>query len=362
MNRARWMGALALTAALATACGEDTTVNPPPLPPQISHGPHWVKMVDRSGRQVGLPSNDVWDVLVTTAGKVWMGTSGGIAVFPDPSTTVRETAFDQNQGLTNPKVRRLVEMDGKIFAATWGGGVSVYDLAGGTWSSIREADGLSSDLVNEIEVDGDTLWFVTQAGADVYVPGTGAFADHYDQDRGVLTALLSDVAIANTPRGRELLFVPKVEFQLQPDEVDQFGATLLRGATRIPMTLVNSGIPELNLHRAFYDPDDDVYYIGTATSGIAVLDMAASRWTTITTTDGLPSNEVYTVTKVAGVLWAATQGGIAWRRPNGRWQGYSRSGGLMEDRVRRVYSDNGQRLWVCYIEGGAGRVNPASVN
>ncbi len=360
MIRARWTAALAMAALLVTACGEDNTVSPPPLPPQISHGPHWVKAIDRNGRQIGLPSNDAWDVLVTTAGKVWMGTSAGIAVYPDVSTTRREMAFDQNGGISNPNVRRMVELNGRIWVATWGGGVSVYDLASGTWSAIREADGLADDRVAEITVEGDSLWFATQKGADVYDTVTDAFVRRYDSSNGVLTDLLSDVVVANTPRGREILFVPMVEFVVEDKDLGKYGATLLNGTLRVPMTLVNSGLPELQLHDGFYDADDDLYYIGTSNSGIAVLDMAASRWSTITMVDGLPSNTVYSITKVNGTLWVATQHGIARRKAGGRWQGYDRAGGLMADRVRRVYTDNGQRLWVCYIDDGVGRVNPAS--
>jgi ligand-binding sensor domain-containing protein len=55
-------------------------------------------------------------------------------------------------------------------------------------------------------------------------------------------------------------------------------------------------------------------------------------------------------------VWAATQDGLARLGADGKWQGYNTSGGLQADRVRRLYSDDGQRLWLGFVQGGAARV------
>jgi ligand-binding sensor domain-containing protein len=51
-------------------------------------------------------------------------------------------------------------------------------------------------------------------------------------------------------------------------------------------------------------------------------------------------------------MWAATQNGLA-KLVGTHWQPYGRSGGLPSDRVRRVYSDDGKRLWLGTIDAGA---------
>jgi hypothetical protein len=71
---------------------------------------------------------------------------------------------------------------------------------------------------------------------------------------------------------------------------------------------------------------------------------------------GLPSNTVYSLAYANGILWAATLNGLAKRVGEHRWQGYNRGGGLQSDRVRVVYSPDGDRLYVGFIEGGAARV------
>ena len=93
---------------------------------------------------------------------------------------------------------------------------------------------------------------------------------------------------------------------------------------------------------------------------MATLDPDAKLWTFYTTDSGLPSNVCYAITKVGSEIWVATQRGIARRLGDGTFRGYARGAGLPADRVRKVYTDDGSRLWLSLIEGGAARVNPAS--
>jgi ligand-binding sensor domain-containing protein len=56
-----------------------------------------------------------------------------------------------------------------------------------------------------------------------------------------------------------------------------------------------------------------------------------------------------------GVIWVGTQTGL------GKWIGsrftaYPRGSGLPEDRIRTVYVDPGNNVWLCFIEGGAAKI------
>jgi ligand-binding sensor domain-containing protein len=140
-----------------------------------------------------------------------------------------------------------------------------------------------------------------------------------------------------------------------------------RGSAVYVYTEENSGLPESNVNAIYFDDDDDLFWVAVSTQGVSSVDVDNSIWTNYTTVQGLPSNTVYSVTRAASpevgstsTIWVATQNGIARLKSDGTWQGYSTSGGLSSDRVRRVYSDNGLNLWCGYIAGGAARLKPTS--
>ncbi len=124
------------------------------------------------------------------------------------------------------------------------------------------------------------------------------------------------------------------------------------------LTPVDSDLPGLDMNDIFYDVDTGLFWLAFATKGIGVVDLGASTWQFYTTTHGLPSNQVYSLAKVNGVMWVATQKGIARQVGSGSWRSYNSGAGLRADRVRRVYSDNPDRIWLSYIEAGAGVVDP----
>jgi ligand-binding sensor domain-containing protein len=112
----------------------------------------------------------------------------------------------------------------------------------------------------------------------------------------------------------------------------------------------------------YYDSVDDSYWVAYVAKGISEVNVTAKTWTNHTLVQGLPSNTVYSITRAADnenknntVIWAATQGGLA-KLVNSHWESYGLSGGLPSDRVRRVYSDDGQNLWVGLVNAGAVRI------
>ncbi|MCH7549925.1 MAG: DNRLRE domain-containing protein, partial [Candidatus Krumholzibacteriota bacterium] len=460
-----------------------------------------------------------------------------------------------NDGLPNPKVRRLAEHDGKIYVATWGGGVGIYDIAGDMWTKLSTTEGLVNDLVSDIHIFGDNLYFATNGGVTFYDPVADTAASFVPHDE-----IVSGIEIAQTPRGLEHVYIPRVEFGIDPGTEGDHGITIARskfdaapdtvrllptkdntmyeadgslsngageylfagtgadamerralihfdiagnippnsriervrlklrmtsgppnlarislfpatqdwgestsqaggdesqggaaqtgdatwlntfypGATwntpggdmgelsvRIPVrdtqsyilstpkmisdvkewlgnpsqnfgwimvgedsvkvfgsrqsgitadrpelevvyrqiqviTPVDSDLPGLNVTDILYDSATDLYWLTFATEGIATMDISNRVWNFFTTSNGLPTNQVYAITRVNGVLWVATQNGIARQMAGGNWRGYNSGAGLIADRVRRVYSDDPRRIWLSYISAGGGRVDPDS--
>lgn len=550
------------------ACDDTKTLEPPPPEKQITTHRHYKKALGENNDQVGLQSDDVYDVLLTSGGSLWVGNRDGAAIFGDPSSTRRTEVFDQNNGLPNPKVRCMVESDGFIYVGTWGGGIGVYDLALGTWDILDTNDGLVNNLVADLEVDDDGAIIVaTNAGVSRYNPANGTITN-YTKAAGenvvgdLLDEFVSAVEIANTPRGKEYWYMPRWESGILPEERADHGITIARGEFNAPIridtlqasldntmyedvdgtlsngagqfiltgvgndgltrrglikfdvetvvptdavvlsarlrvrnvstgfsesdmrlqrtlkdwgegtsdagddekagapatagdatwkhamfpnsnwaalggdyhpdasaiieiramgaynlswvamaadvqgwargkfpnygwTLVNpdsikalgsrsnaiannnptlevrharftyitevtSAFPNPNVNDVYYDETNDLFYIAFSTKGLAVLDVPAARWTFMTTDQGLPSNLVYSIVEIDGEIWVGTQNGLARQKSDGSFQGYDRGGGLPGDRVRRVYSDRPDRLWLGFVESGAAWVRPTT--
>ena len=141
-----------------------------------------------------------------------------------------------------------------------------------------------------------------------------------------------------------------------------------RGTAVVEYTTVNSGLPEPNVNAIFFDEADPnaaegIFWVATSTKGVSRVNVENSTWTTFTAVNGIPSNIIYSVARAGApggaTIWAATQNGVARLQNNGAWQGYNTGGGLSHDRVRLVYSPDGAALWICYVNGGAARLNAA---
>jgi ligand-binding sensor domain-containing protein len=361
--RAARFATLSLIVAVA-ACEDDVTVAPPGLPPQIATTQTYVK------GSKGLPNNDVYAILAVSNGELWIGTEQGIAKYPSLSATSHSGASDivnELNGLPNPKVRDMVEYQGKVYVATWGGGFAIYDVAGDTWTSKTVADGLRHPYVSDIAISTDEarLYFATNDGVSIYDPAGQSFTSFDDLTRPVV----SSVAVRNSTAGFERWYGPKVE-SVEDESTEQLpdaGITVSRGTAVVEYTTVNSGLPEPNVNAIFFDEDDPnaaegIFWVATSTRGVSHVNVENSTWTTFTAVNGLPSNIIYSVARAAApgsgsTIWVATQNGVARLQANGAWQGYNTGGGLSHDRVRLVYSPDGTALWIGYVNGGAARLN-----
>lgn len=359
VHASRFVASLAALSMITVFVGcegeEETTVAPPAPPPQITTVQAYS----------GLPDNDVFAMLVLSNGEFWIGTEQGIAVYASVTATQRMGLVNELNGLPNPKVRDLAELDSKVYVATWGGGFAIYDIAGNTWTSRSVANGLRNSSVTDIEVspDENKVYMATNDGVSIYDPVADTFASFTTLTRPVVGA----VAVRNSMSGFERWYGPRVESIEDESQgpLPAAGITVSRGAAVFTYTMVNSGLPEANVNAIFYDSGagalgEDLFWVATANNGVSQVSVDQSTWTTYTTVQGLPSNTVYSVARIDGTIWVATQNGVARLKVDGTWQGYNTGGGLAADRVRRVYTDDGQRLLIGYIKSGAARLDPNS--
>ena len=119
----------------------------------------------------GLGASRVMTALKASDDRIWFGTwriddgVGGISIFDQGRFVESLTTQD---GLANDVVRDIAEdEEGRMWIATLGGGVSIYD--GIAWSSIDSKDGFSNEsfenLVTNIGIGRNgTVWFGTGNG------------------------------------------------------------------------------------------------------------------------------------------------------------------------------------------------------
>jgi ligand-binding sensor domain-containing protein len=363
-SRLFFLGLLLATVVIA-AC-EDNPVPPPPDPPaQINVKYRLTYNSDITDTVKGLQSNDVFDVIVDSQDRTWVATQAGVSRFRG---TTGDGKWNQNDELPNPKCRSLLEHNGKVWVGTWGGGVATHEMTSGMWSKLNVDSGLVNDMVADIAGVGNTIYFATNDGASIYTDDPQLdLNDRWETmpvgrpSDGILSPVVSVVLIAQTStRGQEVWFGPRMEELIQFGDEDNHGITVFREGLSQPIyyTMVNSGLTEPNVNDIYFDESTQLFWVAFSTTGLASVDVDASTWTYYTKVDGLPSDVIYSITKVGGVLWVGTQSGVAEMKSNGKFQGFGSSGGLPGDRVRRVFSDDPNELWSGYIGQGAALLDP----
>lgn len=134
----------------------------------------------------GLANNFVTDMVIDSEGRKWVGTARGVSVFSDNNTPHDKTddawtSYKKADGLADDDVRAIV-IDGAEYKwfGIWRGGVSVLNDGGtphekgdDTWTSFTTADGLASNAITAAAVDkADLKWFGNwDSGASVLDDG-----------------------------------------------------------------------------------------------------------------------------------------------------------------------------------------------
>lgn len=118
----------------------------------------------------GLPSNTV-QRLLRAGDSVWVGTSGGVALFAENPANARvtlrrsDTSASTAGALVSDDVRALAIVGDTLWAGT-GSGLAAF--AAGTWSDRRA---VFAGPVNALAAVGDTLWIGSASGPRAYAGG-----------------------------------------------------------------------------------------------------------------------------------------------------------------------------------------------
>ncbi len=120
------------------------------------------KMFTKLG--VELPDKRIYSLAIDLDNNLWIGMESGVAVYDGQSIKI----FTTSDGLAHNETRVLeVDNKGRIWAGSFGGGVSCYD--NGLWISLNEKDGLISNTIGSIASMGNgTMMFGGKDGISYY--------------------------------------------------------------------------------------------------------------------------------------------------------------------------------------------------
>ncbi len=239
------------------------------------------KRIDVLTRANGLPSNSIKVLLEARDGALWIGTDAGLARLSDGHIT----SVPASQ-LPSPVITALAEDTvGTIWAGTEGGVVTIKD---GTVIRRRAEYGFPSHVVQSLAAARDgSIWMATDGGGLLHYDGRHIRT--YDQRSGLpslhLSAVYEDregtIWIGTQDAGFGRLLDGRVEFDAQ--------------TTHFPVT-------------SFFEDGEGSLWIGEI-GGLRQLSEGAI--VTFARAQGLPDDDVKSVTARNGSLWFATRAGVS---------------------------------------------------
>ncbi|KAA8484951.1 ligand-binding sensor domain-containing protein [Arcticibacter tournemirensis] len=129
----------------------------------------------RIGFDEGLSQSTVRHVFQDSKGFLWFGTRDGLNKYDGYKFVVYKKDLENGNSLSSNDIKAITEdRDGKLWIATWEGGVNVFDPKSGNFRHFRKrksgAGGISSDFVECISIDGDNnVWMGNDSeGLDLY--------------------------------------------------------------------------------------------------------------------------------------------------------------------------------------------------
>lgn len=336
-------------------CNDDPSRPPAPAPPpQLPLVVFNASPSTPASRR--LPDNEVFDIFEDSQGRIWFSTDAGVAM-KDGSADI--VVFDDFAGIPNRKCRNVTELNGKIWVGTWGGGVASYD---GTlpWVALPIANNRIVDgQVFDLAADDSSIWAGTVAGLSQYIddptrPEFQRFKQYTNRlgsDPGDL--VISAVVPHDSPTRGPEVWVAKRGIPSQPGG----GISVIKfpfGATHFRPD--NTAIPGRELSDLVYDTTRGVFWATFPNDGLAWVDVDSSVWKRFTTAEGFMSDVMYSVAvKSNGDVWVGSAKGVTRMAANGNITNFPRGSGLPDARVRVVYVDSQDRVWLAFVGAGAAR-------
>ncbi|HSR67077.1 MAG TPA: two-component regulator propeller domain-containing protein [Acidobacteriota bacterium] len=321
-----------------------------------------------------LPSNSISSLCETPDSTLWIGTSGGLVRRQGREMVPLST----EDGLSSNVVEHVFcSLSGDVWAATSGGGVSLY--RDGRFQSFDRQQGLGGDNVLWIAEDpSGTIWAATQGG---YLNALReGMVRIYGPDEGLPQATVRTVLVVadgslwiGTQDGLFRRRSGGIEEIALPEQLEQERINVLyqdkRGAVwigtsgglaryfegRFEVFTTEQGLSS-NAVRAIFEDREGSLWLGTHDGLFRFKDGSV---TTFSRKEGLPDDLVWGMqTTRDGGLWVATdRGGVALLKDSQVVQVFDRRHGLGSDSIWTLLVDRQDRLWVGTAQSGVYRLS-----
>ncbi len=313
-------------------------------------------------------SNRVSALLVTEDNQLWVGTENGLG-FYDGSGWTRYTTED---GLPDNRIYSLsFDRDGNVLIGT-ASGAALFD-----WETFMIFENMLESSINGIVQDGNgRYWFSGGGGIWMFNPGNGDWQE-FSPYTGEIPSWSLNGALMDYNDG-SLYFAS-----------NDHGIIVFDGGFR---TIEAANTPSLAAHwNILQAPDGTLWFLEEYGGGIDVYDPKNDEWypheglpccliplafdekgtlwgggstglwndqTNLTTTHGLPSDQVRSLTfHPDGAVWIATEEGIAILENSTVIETFSsEEAGLPSDYVFRVFAASDGAVWVGHGEGVSRRL------
>jgi len=220
------------------------------------------------GRDKGLVADVLQGLGLDPQGNLWICHAFGVQVF---DTAKREfiAGYGPDQGLLGAAEDVAFDGDNLVWVGT-SEGMGRFDRSKNEWKMFTTADGLVSNKVFTIAVDGELLWIGTGSGASRFDTGTGEWKSYTTSD-GLADDIVNKIVVTDK-------------------------------------------------------------YVWLATrSGLSRLDKKKGKVRNYGKADGLPSSNVVDVVLFRGRVWVATSDGVG--KYEGRWKIVDEGDGLPVTKV-----------------------------
>jgi len=288
----------------------------------------------------GLAYNSVYEILESSDGALWFGTTGVMTIEGGVSRYYQGnwTTFTTTDGLAANSVRAILESsDGALWFGTYGGGVSRYYQ--GNWTTFTTTDGLAANSVHAILESSDgALWF----GTTGFMTIGGGVSRYY---QGNWTTFTTTDGLADN----------QVSAIVESSDGALWFGTYGGGVSRYYQgnwtTFTEADGLADNWVNAILEFSDGALWFGT--NGGGVNRYYQGSWTTFATTDGLADNWVSAIVESSdGALWFGTNGGGVNRYYQGSWTTFTTADGLADNWIRAILESSDGALWFGTNGGG----------
>lgn len=326
----------------------------------------------------GLPQNSVVDIVQTRDGYLWLSTPDGLVRFDGAQFTVFNSG--NSPGLKSNRLTDLFEdRDGVLWIGTADGGLARYK--DGAFTTYTVADGLPSDIVQQIQNDPDPQGnMLVSTGDDVFrwpekrvlarTPHDGARSTRLKYiDRNGVIWFSDGINLYRVQDGVETIYTCRdglrnsdiVNFY-QDREGSLWITTKNAGIQRFKDGVFRSytekdGLPK-GRATSFYEDREGHLWIGIDRDGLVRLSYPnddaryaaapqSERIRLYTTADGLSSNTIFPIYEdVEGSIWIGTSDNGLNRLRQQAITTYSQRDGLAGNNIYPIYQDRAGNIWI----------------